>query len=116
MSVKNSWIVSIALAAAMLIPLTARAADLGYEAIKNHDWSTAEQQLKAGLQQEPGNMSAQLNLAWVYAQTGRKDEAAALYRDILRRDQDRVATLSRNNNGPSMEAMARRGLAMLNQK
>ena len=115
MSVKNSWIVSIALASSMLIPLTARAADLGYEAIKNHDWATAEQQLKAGLQQEPGNLSAQLNLAWVYAQTGRKDEAAALYRDILRRDQDRVATLSRNN-GPSMEVLARRGLAMLNQK
>ena len=116
MSVTNSWIVSLAVASAMMIPLAARAADdVAYDAIKNHDWATAEQQLKAGLQQAPGKWSAQLNLAWVYAQTGRKDEAAALYRDILRRDQDRVATLSRNN-GPSMEVLARRGLAMLNQK
>ena len=116
MSVKNSWIVSIALASAMMIPLAARAADdVAYDAIKNHDWATAEQQLKSGLQQEPGNLSRQLNLAWVYAQTGRKDEAAALYRDILKRDQDRVATLS-TNNGPSMQVLARRGLALLDQK
>ena len=116
MSVKNSWIASIALASAMMIPVAARAADdVAYDAIKNHNWAAAEQQLKAGLQQDPGNLSAQLNLAWVYAQTGRKDEAAALYREILRRDQDRIATLSRNN-GPSMEVLARRGLAMLNQK
>jgi len=116
MPVKNSWIVSMAVASAMMIPLAVRAADdVAYDAIKNHDWATAEQQLKAGLQQEPGNLSRQLNLAWVYAQTGRKDEAAALYRDILRRDQDRVATLSRDN-GPSMGVLARRGLALLNQK
>src|SRR3954471_12728948 len=116
MTIKSSWVVSVAIASAMLIPLTARAAgDLGYDAIKNHDWATAEQQLKTGLQQDPGNLSAQLNLAWVYAQTGRKDEAAALYRDILRRDQDRIATLSRDK-GPSMETLARRGLALLNQK
>src|SRR3954471_11238851 len=116
MTIKSSWVVSVAIASAMLIPLTARAAgDLGYQAIKNHDWTAAEQQLKAGLQQDPGNLSRQLNLAWVYAQTGRKDEAAALYREILRRDQDRVVTLS-GNEGPSMDLLAKRGLALLNQK
>ena len=116
MSVKKSWVLSLAIASAMLIPQAVRAADdLGYQAIKNHDWATAEQQLKAGLQQEPGNLSRQLNLAWVYAQTGRKAEAAALYRDILKRDQDRVATLS-DRNAASMTQLASRGLALLNQK
>ena len=116
MVIRKSWLVSLALASALMLPQIARADDdLGYQAIKNHDWATAEQQLKAGLQQEPGNLSRQLNLAWVYAQTGRKEEAAVLYRDILRRDQDRVATLS-GKSGPSMELLAKRGLALLNQK
>ena len=116
MSVKSSWIVSITMASAIMMPQAVRAADdLGFQAIKNHDWATAEQQLKAGLQQDPNNMSRQLNLAWVYAQTGRKEEAAALYRGIMRRDQDRVATLS-SRDGTSMEVLARRGLDLLNKK
>src|SRR5258708_7856335 len=114
MVISRSWVVSVAVASALMLSQAARAEDdLGYQAIKNHDWATAEQQLKTGLQQEPGNLSRQLNLAWVYAQTGRKDEAAALYRGILRRDQDRVATLS-GNEGASMELLAKRGLALLN--
>jgi uncharacterized protein HemY len=116
MAVKRSWIVCLALASAMMLPQALSAADdLGYQAIKNHDWATAERQLQAGLQQDPGNLSRQLNLAWVYAQTGRKEEAAALYREILRRDQDRVVTLS-GNEGPPMDLLAKRGLALLNQK
>jgi uncharacterized protein HemY len=116
MTVRKSWFVAIALASAVLAPQVLRAEDdLGYQAIKNHDWATAEQQLKTGLQQEPGNLSRQLNLAWVYAQTGRKDEAAALYRDILRRDQDRVATLS-SRDGTSMELLAKRGLDLLKKQ
>ena len=116
MAVKKSWIVSVAVASALMLSQGARAEDdLGYQAIKKHDWATAEQQLKAGLQQDPGNLSRQLNLAWVYAQTGRKEEAAALYRDILKRDQDRVVTLSKND-GTSMTQLANRGLALLNQK
>jgi len=116
MTVRKSWFVAIALASAVLAPQALRAEDdLGYQAIKNHDWATAEQQLKTGLQQEPGNLSRQLNLAWVYAQTGRKDEAAALYRDILRRDQDRVATLS-SRDGTSMELLAKRGLDLLKKQ
>jgi hypothetical protein len=60
----------------------------------------------------PGNVSRQLNLAWVYAQTGRKAEAAALYEEILRRDRDRVATLSASD-GKSIEQLAKRGLTQL---
>ena len=95
-------------------PATPAADDVAYRAIINHDWATAEQQLLAGLQREPGNSFRQLNLAWVYAQTGRKAEAAALYQEILRRDQDRVASLS-SRDGTSVALLAKRGLAALNK-
>jgi uncharacterized protein HemY len=98
----------------MLSPTVRAADDLGYQAIRNHDWTAAEQQLLASLQKRPDNTSAQLNLAWVYAQTGRKAEAEALYQEILRRDKDRVATLSASD-GTSMELLAKRGLARLKQ-
>jgi Tfp pilus assembly protein PilF len=95
-------------------PTPPAAGDLAYRAIVNQDWATAEQQLLAGLQKNPDNSFVQLNLAWVYAQTGRKAEAAALYQEILRRDQDRVATLS-SRDGRSMALLARRGLERLNE-
>jgi Tfp pilus assembly protein PilF len=113
MVIKSSWVVCVAVASALLIPQAVRADDdVAFRAIQNRDWVTAEQQLKAGLQQDPGNLSRQLNLAWVYAQTGRKEEAAALYREILRRDQDRVVTLSERDGTPVAQ-LARRGLALL---
>jgi len=116
MTVRKSWFLGIAVASAVLLPQVASADDgAAYQAIKNHDWATAEQQLKAGLQVDPRNLSRQLNLAWVYAQTGRKDEAAALYRDILRHDQDRVASLS-GSDGTPIGPLAKKGLELLNQK
>jgi Tfp pilus assembly protein PilF len=81
-------------------PASPAADDVGYRAILNHDWSTAEQQLLAGLEKDPSNVFRQLNLAWVYAQTGRKDEAAMIYRRIMA-DQDRVAAVPRAKGGPS---------------
>ena len=109
-------VLSMAVASALVLPQAVRAAedDLGYRAIQNHDWATAEAQLQAGLQKDPGNVSRQLNLAWVYAQTGRKSEAAALYEEILRRDKDRVATLSASG-GKSTADLAKRGLNQLKQ-
>jgi Tfp pilus assembly protein PilF len=107
------WAVSVAVASALMLSQVVQAADdLGYQAIRSHDWATAEQQLLAGLQKNPDNAFAQLNLAWVYAQTGRKAEAEALYQEILRRDQDRVASLS-SKEGQSMSQLAKRGLARL---
>jgi len=111
----KSLVLSLAVASALLLPQAVRAADedLAYQAIRSHDWTTAEQQLLTGLRKEPGNAFLQLNLAWVYAQTGRKMEAAALYREILVRDKDRVASLS-SRDGTSMEILAKQGLARLN--
>jgi Tfp pilus assembly protein PilF len=108
------FVLSIAVASALMLPQTVSAADsdLGLRAIQNHDWAAAEIQLQAGLQKEPANSFLQLNLAWVYAQTGRKAEAAALYQEILRRDQDRVASLS-GQVGPPVAVLAKRGLDRL---
>ena len=113
MSRIKSWAQAAAVALALTIPQAVRAADdLGYDAIRNHDWAAAERVLQEGLQANPGDTSRQLNLAWVYAQTGRKAEAAALYRDILKRDQDRVASLS-SRRGQSVALLAQRGLDRL---
>jgi len=112
---RKSWALALAVASALMLPEVARADDdLGVAAIRNHDWTTAERVLQEGLQQDPANVSRQLNLAWVYAQTGRKQEAAALYREILKRDQDRFA--SRPGSSGTMALLARRGLALLDQK
>ena len=109
----RSWMMSLAVVSAIALPQVARAADdVAYEAIKNHDWTAAEQQLQAGLQKEPGNVFRQLNLAWVYAQTGRKAEAAALYREILKHEQDRVVSVP-SQGANSVAALAERGLALL---
>ena len=115
MASMKQWAMGVAVAAALMLPQAVQAADdLAIQAIKNHDWNTAEQILQAGLQKDPADMYRQLNLAWVYAQTGRKAEAAALYKEILKRDQDRFASVS-SRDGKSMSFLAERGLALLNK-
>src|SRR5215472_7227792 len=116
MSGRKSWALGLAVASALALPQVARAADdLGVAAIRNHDWATAERVLREGLQQDPNDLSRQMNLAWVYAQTGRKDEAAVLYREILKRDQDRFAS-NPGTNARSMSLLAKQGLALLDKK
>ena len=112
----RSWPASVATVLALALPLAAWADDdLGVQAIRNHDWAAAEQQLQQGLEKNPRDLSRQLNLAWVYAQTGRKAEAAALYREILKRDQDRFASLP-GANRTSMTVLATRGLSLLDRQ
>ena len=112
----KSLVAAMAVVSALALPQLARADDdLGVAAIRNHDWATAERVLQEGLQQDPRNVSAQLNLAWVYAQTGRKQEAAALYQEILRRHEDRFASRP-GPDGTAVALLAKRGLALLDQK
>jgi Tfp pilus assembly protein PilF len=120
MSAKKVGTGVLALAALLSLPQSAGATspaspaadDVGYRAILNHDWSAAEQQLLAGLEKDPSNVFRQLNLAWVYAQTGRKDEAAMMYRRILMAEQDRVAALP-SGEGRSVKSLAERGLSLV---
>lgn len=85
--------------------------EVGYKAIRAKDWPTAEKQLVAGLEKNPDNVFRQLNLAWVYVQMGRKDEAANIYRRILMSDQDRTAQLA-SRQSQSVKVLAQRGLAL----
>ena len=116
---------STAVAALMLLPHAGSAqtllpqadaavgeGNLGYQAIRNQDWATAERQLLAGLQKNPNNVFRQLNLAWVYAQTGRKAEAAAIYEKVLKGDENRVAALA-SREGVPVKQLAERGLSLL---
>ena len=93
-------------------PASPAADDVAYRAILNRDWASAEQQLLAGLEKDPTNVFRQLNLAWVYAQTGRKDEAAMIYRRILMTDQGQVAAIQ-SGEGRSVRALAQRGLSLV---
>jgi hypothetical protein len=93
-------------------PAAPPADDVAYRAILNRDWGTAERQLLVGLDKDPTNVFRQLNLAWVYAQTGRKEEAAMIYRRILMAEQDQVAAV-RSGEGRSVKALAERGLRLV---
>jgi Flp pilus assembly protein TadD len=109
---KRFWIAPLMSVMLIALPQIASAEDdVAFNAIRDHNWSLAEQTLLAGLEKSPNNMFNQLNLAWVYAQTGRKAEAAAIYRNILKRDGDRFASTPRA--GMSVTLLAERGLALL---
>jgi thioredoxin-like negative regulator of GroEL len=112
---KKVWIVSLASLMFVALPRVAAAEEaIALDALRSHDWVVAEQQLVAGLEKNPSDVFSQLNLAWVYAQTGRKAEAAAIYREVLKRDGDRFASTPRA--GTSVTMLAERGLAQLKNK
>jgi hypothetical protein len=93
-------------------PAAPPADDVGYRAILARDWPTAERQLLSGLEKDPTNVFRQLNLAWVYSQTGRKEQAAAIYQRILMSDRDQLAA-DRSGEGRSVKALAERGLSLV---
>ena len=104
-----------AVAFAVLTPQFGLAADdLGTRAIMNQDWETAEAQILAGLEEHPGDVFRLLNLAAIYGQTDRKEDAAAIYRQILDSPEDRVAALP-SGNGQSVKVIAERGLLLLEE-
>ena len=100
---------AVSASAAMLLmaPASHASDDVAYGAIQSGDLAAAEQQLLAGLERDPDNVFRQLNLAWVYSQTGRENAAAAIYRDIIASDDTRLAAL------PSREGASVRDLAEL---
>ena len=93
-------------------PAAPPADDVAYRAILAHDWATAEKQLLAGLEKDPTNVFRQLNLAWVYSQTGRRDQAAMIYQNILMSDRDLLAA-DQSGQGRSVKALAERGLSLV---
>ena len=96
-------------------PAAPPADDVAYRAILAHDWATAEKQLLAGLEKDPMNVFRQLNLAWVYSQTGRGDRAAMIYQNILMSDRDLLAA-DQSGQGRSVKALAERGLSLVQRR
>ena len=112
---KRVLIASLAAALFIALPRIAAAEEgVAFDALRSHDWVVAEQQLSAALEKNPSDVFSQLNLAWVYAQTGRKAEAAVIYRNVLKRDGDRFASTPRA--GTSVAMLAERGLSLLKNK
>ena len=105
-------LVSLSHVAGATSPAAPPADDVAFRAIQAHDWATAEKQLLAGLEKDPSNVFRQLNLAWVYSQTGRKDEAATIYQRILMSDRDLLAA-DQSGQGRSVKALAERGLSLV---
>ena len=64
----------------------------GFHAIAAGDLGAAEQTLKAERRIYPQRPELMLNLAFVYARTGRVAEASALYRAVLSRDEVMLET------------------------
>jgi len=109
----KNGIALLASVAFLALPQSGNAADdVGFGAIRSHNWAVAERQLLAGLEKNPNNVFRLLNLAWVYAQTGRKQEAAMIYQRILNKDEDQLAALP-TGEGKSVKALAERGLTLV---
>lgn len=86
----------------LAVALTASAANAqtqeqryGFNAIQRDDLSAAEARLIAQRAEEPNEPSVLLNLAHVYSKTGRVEQAAALYRQIMATDNVLMLTGSR---------------------
>lgn len=56
----------------------------GFNALQRNDLAAAEARLIAQLAEEPDEPSVLLNLAYVYAKTGREDQALQMYDQVLR--------------------------------
>lgn len=59
------------------------AVDRGFEAFSKQDYVTAEREFTEALRDNPNNPYAQLNMAAVYQNTGRLQEAIPLYEKVL---------------------------------
>ena len=80
----------------------------GFNAIQRDDLAGAEARLIAQRAQEPNEPSVLINLAHVYAKTGRFEQAEALYRQVMASDDVMMLTASRQQIGSHQ--LAQRGL------
>lgn len=86
---------------------------LAAEAITQGSFQTAEQKLDAERRVFRDRPEILLNLAAVYARTGRATEARALYRDVLARDE--VLMDMRDQSVVGSHAIASRGLVLIDR-
>jgi Tfp pilus assembly protein PilF len=104
----------VILAAAPLVaalPVQAQDRAVASTQIAQGDYAAAESKLLAELRIYPGRPELLLNLAAVYAKTGRASEARALYTKVLSKD-DVLMDISAERTAGS-HALAQRGLSRL---
>jgi Flp pilus assembly protein TadD len=80
----------------------------GFDAIQRADLTAAEARLNAARLEQPNEPSVLLNLAHVYWKTGRIEQAEALYRQVLARDNVMMLTAGRSTIGSHQ--LAQKGL------
>lgn len=85
----------------------------GFDAIQRADLTAAEARLIAQRAAEPNEPSVLINLAHIYTKTGRADQAAALYRQILAGEN--VLMLTGNRDQLWSHQLAERGLSRARQ-
>ena len=88
-----------------------RAVRIAHDALATGDYARAEQVLTAEQRVFPGRPQVLVNLAALYARTGRAQQAAALYRTVLGRE-DVLLDLSAERSASS-HAIAEAGLRRL---
>jgi len=120
-----SFLRSLSLTAVMALSIStghaeqpAAKSDLGYSAIENGNWTSAETQLRAELAASPDDPMRLLNLAFVLQQQGRDPEAAKLYRKVLAMDTNpkvAVGPDARNVKAVRVKSLATKGIASIEQ-
>jgi thioredoxin-like negative regulator of GroEL len=106
----SGWTVVATLAAFMAVPAIAKDR-VGYQAISAGSLAQAEQTIDAERTIFPTRPELMLNLAAVYARTGRVTQARSLYGQVL--DQEPVAMDLADGSVQSSHALAQRGLSRL---
>ena len=88
---------------------------LGVAAIERQDWASAEAALTRASAVSEDDPARLINLGRVYMETGRQDEALALWRRALASDRHFVAA-TRSGQPLSTQQIARRALALYEQR
>ncbi len=104
------WAVAASLAAFVAAPATAKDR-VGYQAISAGSLAQAEQTIVAERAIFPTRPELMLNLAAVYARTGRVTQARSLYGQVM--DQESVAMDLPDGSVQSSHTLAQRGLSRL---
>ncbi|MGE4064902.1 MAG: hypothetical protein AB7E79_16175 [Rhodospirillaceae bacterium] len=88
---------------------------LALEAIASGNWSVAEAELRAGLVKTPNDPMKLLNLAYVLQKSGRAQEAAAVYGQVLVVDSNPLVAVGSSANPRPARAkqLAMKGIASL---
>lgn len=100
--------IGIALGALGMLSAPALAQEYGYQQIADGKLLLAENQLEAARVAEPNEPSVMINLAAIYARTGRADQAQAMYQRVLASEN---VQLEMGDHSPAWShSLARRGM------